>query len=139
VGPRIALLLGDEVPDGVDAVVRVATRGTWSRHAEVGTARVVGSTTPPTIEVVAPTFSPAGGREHLLSRSYRAVLAAADSIGATSIAIPTELSRGPWPLEHCIRIALGTLESTPTRVRRVVVTAVTPGALELWAEGLARR
>ncbi len=130
--------LGDGLPAGDDAVVQSShTHG--RRGGEIGTIHIDLTTRPPTIEVVAPAYSLAENRDHLLARTYRAALAAADSIGAETIAVPTELSRGPWPLEHCIRVALGTLESTPTSVRRVLVTATSPAALEAWAESLARR
>jgi hypothetical protein len=91
------------------------------------------------IEVGCPVFSAATNREHELAGAYRAALAAADAIDARTIAVPTELTAAPWPIEHAVRVALGTLESTPTRVETVVVATRTPAALEAWAESLARR
>jgi hypothetical protein len=94
---------------------------------------------PPVIEVGSPAFSTREDREYLLSRVYRAALEAADSIGASLVAMPTVLAWRPWPLDSAIRVGLGALESTPTRVREVVILTVTPAALEAWAERLASR
>src|SRR5438105_15480274 len=115
-GPRIRVVLGavDEQP--VDATVvpvmvrRAAVGDTGIR--EVGNRHV--------IEVRPPTSSRVENREHLLARAYRAVLAAADDIGAHTIAIPTELTCSPWPIDAALRVALGTIESTPTRVQLVL-------------------
>lgn len=127
-------MLGVLDPDLVDAMIRPVR----SRQLEVG-AVVVLPGLPPVIEVGSPAYSARDNREHLLARAYRAALGAADSIGARCIAIPTELTAQPWPFETAIRVALGTLESTPTQVREVVVVTSTPAALEAWAEQLARR
>ncbi len=118
----------------VDAVVRPAD----PRLVEVGCS-VVRPGTPPVIEVGSPEFTTRENTEYLLSRAYRGALEAADSIAARTIAMPTELTWRAWPLEAAIRVALGTLESTPTCVREVVVLAPTPAALEAWTEQLARR
>jgi hypothetical protein len=55
------------------------------------------------------------------------------------VAMPMVLSWNPWPLDSAIRVGLGALESTPTRVREVVVVTATPAGLEAWAERLASR
>ncbi len=132
--PRIRVVLGDVDLAQVDAVVRPVR----PRHLAVGETRVRAGL-PPVIEVASPTYSPRDNHEYLLTRVYRAALEAADALGARSIAVPTELTWAPWPIDSAIRIALGTLESTQTRVREVIVVTATPAGLEAWTERLARR
>jgi hypothetical protein len=135
VRPRVRVVLGDPAEQHVDAVVRPV----GPRRLALGACRTLDGPGGRVIEVGCPVFSPARNREHELARAYRAALAAADAIGARTIAVPTELTTSPWPIEHAVRIALGTIESTPTRVHTVVVATRTPAALEAWAESLARR
>jgi O-acetyl-ADP-ribose deacetylase (regulator of RNase III) len=127
-------LLADHAVDAVVVPVRAA------RRRPVGSAVVLpGVAAPRTIEVVGPVYSPAVNREHQLSAAYRAALAAADSIHARRIAVPTELTPAPWPVDPAIRVALGTLASTQTAVHEVLVVTVTAAGLEAWTERLARR
>jgi hypothetical protein len=131
-------VLGDLDPRHAESLVDAVVRPVRPRVLAVGlTALRPGR--PPVIEVGSPGFSTREDREYLLSRAYRAALAAADALGAGRLAVPTVLTWGPWPLESGIRVALGVLESTPTRVREVVVVTVTPAGLEAWAERLASR
>lgn len=132
--PRIHVVLGDVDPVRVDARVRPVR----PRVLAVGVAAVRPGR-PLVIEVGSPAFSTREDREYLLSRAYRAALEAADAVGASSIAMPTVLAWGPWPLDSAIRVALGALESTPTQVREVLVITATPAGLEAWAERLASR
>jgi O-acetyl-ADP-ribose deacetylase (regulator of RNase III) len=127
-------LLADHAVDAVIVPVRPA------RHRPVGSAVVLPGVRPPrTIQVAGPVYSPAANREHQLAATYRAALAAADSIGAHRIAVPTELTPTPWPVDPAIRVALGTLASTQTAVHEVLVVTVTAAGLEAWTERLARR
>ena len=75
-----------------------------------------------------------------LSSAYRACLRVADELGAAEVAFPA-VSAGMygWPMESAARIAVGTVENTPTNVRVVRFVLRTPGVHEVFAEALARR
>lgn len=128
------VVLGELDEQRCDATVHAVRR-----LPEAADSRVLLGLPRPVIEVRAPTWSQLQDREHLLARAYRETLACADRLGAKVLAMPTELSCGPWPLESAIRVALVALESTPTRVREVYVVVSTPAAVEWWSEALVRR
>ncbi len=132
--PRVRVLLGVLDDQRSDATVHVVRR-----LPDDIDSRILLALPRPVIEVRGPAWSQREDREHLLARAYRETLACGDRLGAKLIAIPTELSYGPWPLDSAIRVALTALESTPTGVRAVDVVVPTPGALERWSEALARR
>ncbi|HTY73286.1 MAG TPA: macro domain-containing protein [Actinomycetes bacterium] len=92
------------------------------------------------IHTVGPAYSPREDRSYLLSATYRNCLRAADEVGAQDVAFPPISSglRG-WPLEPAARIAVGTLENTPTLVRHIRIVLRTAGVQEVFAEALARR
>jgi O-acetyl-ADP-ribose deacetylase (regulator of RNase III) len=91
------------------------------------------------IHVLVPAFSQAEDREYLLSRAYRAVLAAADQAGSRSLVMPPLGTTGPyWPLDDVARLTVGTLRTTPTGVRDVMLALPTPTALERFSEAIAR-
>src|SRR4051812_6363059 len=70
------------------------------------------------IHTVGPVYSPREDRGYQLSAAYRACLRVADDLGARDVAFPA-ISAGlyGWPLESAARIAIGTVENTPTQVR----------------------
>jgi O-acetyl-ADP-ribose deacetylase (regulator of RNase III) len=92
------------------------------------------------IHTVGPVYSPREDRGYQLSAAYRACLRVADELGAAEVAFPA-ISAGMygWPLESAARIAIGTVENTPTNVRVVRFVLRTPGVNEVFAEALARR
>jgi O-acetyl-ADP-ribose deacetylase len=69
------------------------------------------------IHVVGPVHSRSEDRSELLASCYREALAAADSVGARSVAFPA-VSAGVygWPLDDAARIAIDTVRSTPSKV-----------------------
>lgn len=77
---------------------------------------------------------------HLLAAAYRDTLAAADELGARTIALPALGTTPPyWPLQDATRVCLTTLFGTRTAVREVRLVLSSPAGLELFAEALARR
>jgi O-acetyl-ADP-ribose deacetylase len=92
------------------------------------------------IHTVGPVYSVHVDRSYQLSAAYRACLRVADEVGARSVAFPA-VSAGiyGWPLEAAARIAIGTLENTPTQVRQIRIVLRTPAVHEVFAEALARR
>jgi len=92
------------------------------------------------IHVHPPGYDLRTSSEHLLRLAYRNVLAAADAVGAETVAMrPLGTSAPYWPLETAIRVAIGVLPNTPTGVREVRLVLRTAAALEPFAEALARR
>jgi len=92
------------------------------------------------IHTVGPVYSPREDRGYQLSAAYRACLQVADEVGAQEVAFPA-ISAGVygWPLESAARIAISTVENTPTLVRDIRFVLRTPGVHEVFAEALARR
>lgn len=92
------------------------------------------------IHTVGPVYTFREDRSYLLSAAYRNCLRVADELGAADVAFPA-VSAGiyGWPLESAARIAIGTVENTPTQVRHVWFVLRTPGVHEVFAEALARR
>jgi O-acetyl-ADP-ribose deacetylase len=92
------------------------------------------------IHTVGPVYSIREDRAYLLSAAYRSCLRVADELGARSVAFPA-VSAGiyGWPLESAARIAIGTLENTPTQVQQIRFVLRTAGVHEVFAEALARR
>lgn len=91
------------------------------------------------IHVLVPAYSQHDDRDHLLSRAYRAVLAAADEVGAHSLVMPPLGTTGPyWPLDDVARLTVGTLRTTPTGVVDVVLALPTAAALERFTEAIVR-
>jgi O-acetyl-ADP-ribose deacetylase len=66
----------------------------------------------------------ASGEQELLASCYRAALAVADDLGATSVAFPA-ISTGAYgfPRRLAAEIAVATLRSTTTSVARVILVA----------------
>jgi len=70
------------------------------------------------IHTVRPVHTAAEDRSGLLASCYRESLRVADELGAQTVAFPA-VSAGVygWPLADAARIALTTVQNTPTRVR----------------------
>lgn len=91
------------------------------------------------VHVSVPRWSVAADHSHRLAAAYRAVLGAADVLGARTLAMPALGTTGPyWPLEELARIGIGTLASTPSGLRDVQLLVSTAAALEALAEAMAR-
>lgn len=143
-GARLAGSRPDELvkaagPALADTLRRLQSRGESAsdEHAVVTTAGALPARW--LIHVRVPMFRPASSDEHLLSRATRSVLAAADLVGAGSIAMPVLGTTGPyWPLDDAIRVCSGTLVTTPTAVTEIRLVVPTPAALERVAEALTR-
>lgn len=149
--PRIELVQGDITTEKVDAIVNAANStllggggvdGAIHRAAgpellehcgglggcETGRAKV----TPGfelearwVIHTVGPVWRGGGnGEAELLASCYRESIAAADGVGALSVAFPA-ISTGVYgyPVDEAARIAHDTLTSTPTRVELVRIVA----------------
>lgn len=72
------------------------------------------------IHTVGPVHSRSQDRSDLLASCHREALRVADELGAETVAFPA-ISTGVygWPVDDAARIAIGTVSSTPTRVREV--------------------
>ncbi|MGH3935838.1 MAG: macro domain-containing protein, partial [Pseudonocardiaceae bacterium] len=70
------------------------------------------------IHTVGPVYTESEDRSELLASCYRESLRVADELGAQTVAFPA-VSAGiyGWPLADAARIALTTVQSTPTSVR----------------------
>lgn len=70
------------------------------------------------IHTVGPVYATSVDRSELLASCYRESLRVADELGAQTVAFPA-VSAGSygWPLAGAARIALTTVENTPTSVR----------------------
>jgi len=151
--PEIEVVRGDITGLRVDAIVNAANRSlrggggvdgaihraAGPRLAEAGAALAPcepgeAVVTPafdldPPIRFVIHTVGPVWkGGDHdepdTLASCYRRSLAVADEVGARSVAFPA-ISTGVYgyPPKQAARIALDTIRSTPTQVRRVVLVA----------------
>jgi O-acetyl-ADP-ribose deacetylase len=91
------------------------------------------------IHVNAPAYRMGSDKAHELARAYRSVLAAADEVLATTVAMPALGSSVTyWPLEDAARIAVTTLRGTPTRVGTLTLLLPSAAGLETYAEALVR-
>ena len=72
------------------------------------------------VHTVGPVYAPGEDRSDVLASCYRKSLQLADELGAQTVAFPA-VSAGiyRWPVDEAARIAVGTVLSTPTRVREV--------------------
>ncbi len=70
------------------------------------------------IHTVDPVYTESEDRSELLASCYRESLRVADELGAQTVAFPA-VSAGiyGWPLADAARIALTTVQNTPTSVR----------------------
>ena len=166
---RVRLLLGDLREQPVDVVVRPTSAARLTRRDELLSAAgpdvldacrelrrgvprgglAVGDALPTPagqlparwlVHVALPTYTVRSDHSHLLAAAYRAVLRAADDLDAQSVALTPFGTVAPyWPLAEAVRLCLGTLHASPTGVREVRLVLSSPGALEVFAEALARR
>ncbi|MFJ5234405.1 macro domain-containing protein [Kitasatospora sp. NPDC088391] len=154
--PRLVLVLGDLAAQHADALVTAANesllggggvdgavhRAAGPRLAEAGAALAPcepgdAVATPafdlfPPVRHVIHTVGPvweggAHGEAETLASCYRRVLAVADGLGATSLAVPA-VSTGAYgfPADLAARIAVTTLTGTPTAVALVRLVAFDP-------------
>ncbi|MFC4056537.1 O-acetyl-ADP-ribose deacetylase [Actinomadura syzygii] len=83
------------------------------------------------IHTVGPVYSPSDDRSGQLVSCYRESLRVADELGVESIAFPA-VSAGiyGWPMDDAARIAVGTVRSTPSKVRDARFVLFTADAYE---------
>lgn len=159
--PEIEVVRGDITAQRVDAIVNAANESLLGgggvdgaihdaagpRLAEAGSALApcppgdavatpAFDLDPPVrfvIHTVGPVWEGGGyGEAELLASCYRRSLAVADEIQARTVAFPA-IATGVYgyPADEAARIALDTLRSTRTQVRRVVLVAFDEGTWEL--------
>lgn len=90
------------------------------------------------VTLKAPKWAPPSGPELALAQVYRRAVQTASEREARSVALPSALVIGSWPLDDVTRVAMTVFMSTPSTVRNVIVAVQTPAMLEKWAEALAR-
>ena len=90
------------------------------------------------IHVVGPNFRAGESDRSLLTACYANALAAADDLGARTVAFPL-VSAGVygWPLDDAAAAAVRTLRTTPTRVDRAVLVAYNVAAYDAVRRALA--
>ncbi|MEL4505380.1 O-acetyl-ADP-ribose deacetylase [Luteococcus sp. H138] len=81
------------------------------------------------IHTVGPVWAKTIDKSATLASCYRECLRVADELGATAVAFPT-ISAGVygWPMDDATRIAVQTVQQTPTSVQRVVFVAFNEAA-----------
>jgi len=166
--PEIEVVRGDITAQRVDAIVNAANESLLGgggvdgaihdaagpRLAEAGSALAPcppgdAVATPafdldPPVRFVIHTVGPVWeggscGEAELLASCYRRSLAVADEIQARTVAFPA-IATGVYgyPADEAARIALDTLRSTRTQVRRVVLVAFDEGTRELLSVAVER-
>jgi O-acetyl-ADP-ribose deacetylase len=146
-GPVVARQTEDDVlraagPDVVEVVHTLRGPGRGGRFG-AGTVTVTTAGDLPArflLHVVVPPFDLRLTTDHALRQAYRAVLEAADTLGAGTLAMPPlGTTQTYWPLETAVRAAVGVLPNALTKVRDVRLVLRTPAGIEPFAEALARR
>lgn len=164
--PRLEAVLGDITAEAVDAVVNAANSalargggvcgaifaaagpGLDDACAAVapcptGEARVTpgfGLRARFVVHAVGPVWHGGDrGEPELLASAYRSALAAADSVGARSIAFPA-ISTGifGYPLDAATEIAVATVRDADTAVEHVRFVCFDPSTLAAYDRALAR-
>jgi O-acetyl-ADP-ribose deacetylase (regulator of RNase III) len=89
------------------------------------------------IHTVGPVYSESEDRSELLASCYRESLRVADELGAQTVAFPA-VSAGVygWPLDDAARIALTTVQNTPTHVREACFVLFSNKALDAFRTGV---
>lgn len=120
--------------------MRVAIGDPRDQHADLAIlpGRRNSDVDPFTVMVKAPRWRPPNGPDRALAETYRQAVQLATERQATSLALPSSLALGVWPMEDVTRIAMTVLMSTPSTVREVTIAVPTAAMLEVWAEALAR-
>lgn len=131
-------LAGPQVRDALRSI----RRATYPHGLPAGDAVTTGAGRLPAtwcVHVNVPGYRFSTDNAYLLSRAYRSVLAAADDVLATSVAMPAlGTSVTYWPLDDAARIGVGTLRATPTAVRTLTLLLPSAAGVEPFAEALAR-
>jgi O-acetyl-ADP-ribose deacetylase len=91
------------------------------------------------IHVVGPVHSRSEDRSELLASCYREALAAADQLGARTVAFPA-VSAGVygWPMGDAARVAVGTVRSTLSQVEEVRFVLFDQSAYDAFAAVVGR-
>ncbi len=85
------------------------------------------------IHTVGPTWAKTIDKSATLASCYRASLAVADELGATTVAFPA-ISTGVyrWPLDDAARIAVGAVTAAKTKVSEVRFVLFSDEAYEIF-------
>ncbi len=88
------------------------------------------------IHTVGPVYTESEDRSGLLASCYRESLRLADELGAQTVAFPA-VSAGVygWPLDDAARIALTTVQNSPTRVREARFVLFSAEGLNAFSAG----
>jgi O-acetyl-ADP-ribose deacetylase (regulator of RNase III) len=89
------------------------------------------------IHTVGPVYAKSEDRSHLLASCYRESLRVADELGARSVAFPA-VSAGiyGWPVDDAARIAVSTVQQTPTQVTEARFVLFTPDVFDAFRRAL---
>jgi O-acetyl-ADP-ribose deacetylase len=89
------------------------------------------------IHTVGPVYTESEDRSELLAYCYRESLRVAGELGAQTVAFPA-VSAGVygWPLHDAARIALTTVQNTPTRVREARFVLFSNETLDAFRAGV---
>jgi O-acetyl-ADP-ribose deacetylase len=89
------------------------------------------------IHTVGPVYSTSEDRSAILASCYRSSLQMADHLGARSLAFPA-ISAGiyRWPIDDAARIAIGTVQSTDTKVLDIRFVLFGPEAYAAFSKQL---
>jgi O-acetyl-ADP-ribose deacetylase (regulator of RNase III) len=89
------------------------------------------------IHTAGPVYAKSEDRSHLLASCYRESLRVADELGARSIAFPA-VSAGiyGWPVDDAARIAVSTVQQTPTQVTEARFVLFTPDVFDAFRRAL---
>ena len=89
------------------------------------------------IHTVGPVYSRSEDRSALLASCYRESLSVADELGAVTVAFPA-VSAGiyGWPVDDAARIAIGTVQATPTQVEEARFVLFTPDVHDAFAQAI---
>ncbi len=89
------------------------------------------------IHTVGPVYTESEDRSELLASCYRESLRVADELGAQTVAFPA-VSAGVygWPPDDAARIALTTVQNTPTRIREARFVLFSNKTLDAFRAGV---
>lgn len=92
------------------------------------------------IHTVGPNWNRGERDPELLVSCYRRMLETADELGVRTLAVPL-VSAGSygWPVDDAVRVAVGTLATTPSRVEEIAVVAFTESLHDKVAEAVRRQ
>ena len=89
------------------------------------------------VHLGAPAYRVRERGEHVVATGYRAALAAAERVGARTVALtPIGMTLPYWPLDVATRLAASTLRNSSTRLAEATLVVRTPAALDVLVAAL---